>query len=158
MYEHVHIICPEAVVCETSTCNPCALIQHESPTNILNFLASVYPTEESRPSYVCIDKACLVLWTCASNGSWNSTRGRTTRFIVDTYHYTNHCVTDALCHKWCNPAPLDGSAPNLVVVDTDTQGRQYYKQAFNMQACEQLNAWLGEFEQILKRMTSGNFN
>ena len=67
-------------------------------------------------------------------------------------------MTDALCHKWCNPAPLDGSAPNLVVVDTDTQGRQYYKQAFNMQACQQLNAWLGEFEQILKRMTSGNFN
>jgi hypothetical protein len=26
------------------------------------------------------------------------------------------------------------------------------------QACEQLNAWLGGFESILKRMTSGNFN
>ena len=28
----------------------------------------------------------------------------------------------------------------------------------NKQACEQLNAWLGGFESILKRMTSGNFN
>ena len=27
-----------------------------------------------------------------------------------------------------------------------------------LQACEQLNAWLGGFEPILKRMTAGNFN
>jgi len=27
-----------------------------------------------------------------------------------------------------------------------------------MQACEQLNAWLGGFESILKRMTPDNFN
>ena len=34
---------------------------------------------------------------------------------------------DYLYRKWCNPAPLNGSAPNLVVVDTDRQGQQYYK-------------------------------
>ena len=28
----------------------------------------------------------------------------------------------------------------------------------NTQACEQLNAWLGGFESILKHMTPGNFN
>jgi hypothetical protein len=27
-----------------------------------------------------------------------------------------------------------------------------------LQACEQLNAWLGGFENILKRMVPGNFN
>ena len=27
-----------------------------------------------------------------------------------------------------------------------------------IQACEQLNAWIGGFESILKRMTVGNFN
>lgn len=32
------------------------------------------------------------------------------------------------------------------------------KRAFNTQACEQLNAWLGGFESILKRMVPGNFN
>ena len=32
------------------------------------------------------------------------------------------------------------------------------KRAFNTQACEQLNAWLGGFESIIKRMTTGNFN
>ena len=29
---------------------------------------------------------------------------------------------------------------------------------FNTQTCEQLNAWLGGFETILKQMTSKNFN
>ena len=32
------------------------------------------------------------------------------------------------------------------------------KKAFNTQACEQLNAWLGGFESILKRMVPGNFD
>jgi hypothetical protein len=34
----------------------------------------------------------------------------------------------------------------------------FYKRAFNTQACEQLNAWIGGFEFILKKMTPGNFN
>ena len=32
------------------------------------------------------------------------------------------------------------------------------KRAFNTQACEQLNGWIGGFESILKRMTIHNFN
>ena len=67
-------------------------------------------------------------------------------------------MTDYLCCKWCNPAPQDGSAPNLVVISTDDKGQLYLKRAFNTQACEQLNAWLGGFESILKRMTPGNFD
>ncbi|KIL55371.1 hypothetical protein M378DRAFT_50180, partial [Amanita muscaria Koide BX008] len=82
----------------------------------------------------------------------------TSRFIVDAYHYTNHKVSDTLCKEWCNPAPLNGSAPNLVIAERDGQGQLYYKRAFNTQACEQLNAWLGGFESILKRMTPGNFD
>ena len=69
-----------------------------------------------------------------------------------------HRTTDYLCRKYCNPAPLNGSAPNLVVVEQDRYGHSHYKRAFNTQACEQLNAWLGGFETILKRMTTGNFN
>ena len=53
---------------------------------------------------------------------------------------------------------MNGSAPNLVIVEHDENGQPYYKRAFNTQACEQLNAWLGGFESILKRMTPGNFN
>jgi hypothetical protein len=83
---------------------------------------------------------------------------QTTRFIVDSYHYTNHSAKDTLCSTWCNPAPTDGSAPNLVVMARDKKGNPYWKRAFNTQACEQLNSWLGGFESILKRMTVGNFD
>jgi hypothetical protein len=58
---------------------------------------------------------------------------KTTRLIVDAYHYITHHTTDYLCQKWCNPAPQDGSAPNLVVVDTDNNDRPYIKRAFNTQ-------------------------
>lgn len=92
-----------------------------------------------------------------ANGSWDMWK-RTSQFIVDSYHYINHRTTDGLCQKFCNPAPLDGSAPNLVVIAHDVNGQPYYKRAYNTQACEQLNAWLGGFESILKRMTPGNFS
>ena len=98
----------------------------------------------------------------------------TTRFIVDSYHYINHCTTDYLCRTWCNPAPLNGSQPNLIDVAYDKHGNPHYKHAFNtqvscyiftkkytyidVQACEQLNAWIGGFQSILNRMTIGNFD
>ncbi|KAL0948122.1 hypothetical protein HGRIS_010739 [Hohenbuehelia grisea] len=88
---------------------------------------------------------------------WDSWK-LTIRLIVDSYHYINHRTMDYLCPKWCNPAPLNGSAPNLVVVETDRNGNQHYKRAFNTQACEQLNAWLGGFQYILNRMSIANFN
>jgi hypothetical protein len=155
---------PSRIYCVETICAPCGVViawakfaKAESPTNILQFLEHVYPTEESRPDYICIDKACLVLRTSISNGSWERWR-KTSRFIVDSYHYVNHRATDVLCRTYCNPAPLNGSAPNLVVAERSETGEVYYKRAFNTQACEQLNAWLGGFETILKRMTHGNFN
>jgi len=51
----------------------------------------------------------------------------TTQFIVDSYHYINHCVGDYICCKWCNPAPLNGSAPNIVVLEKGKHGQSYYK-------------------------------
>ena len=40
----------------------------------------------------------------------------------------------------------------------DKNGKPYIKRAFNTQVCEQLNAWLGGYQSILKHMTPGNFN
>jgi hypothetical protein len=155
---------PSRFYCVETMTFPCGVViawtkfdKSESPTKILNWLQSVFPTEDSRPNYICIDKACRVLRTSIKNKSWESWK-KTSRFTVDSYHYINHRITDYLCRKWCNPAPLDGSAPNLVRLATDKNGQQYYQQAFNTQACEQLNAWLGGFESILKRMKSGNFD
>src|SRR5258708_1965668 len=83
------------------------IIKHE--LNILAFLEQVFPTPESRPDYICIDKACLVLRSAIRNQSWDRIWKHTTRFIVDTYHYSNHRTTDELCCKYCNPTPSDGS-------------------------------------------------
>jgi hypothetical protein len=125
--------------CVETICAPCGVViawtkfsKAESPTNILNFLDSVYPTPNLRPNYICIDKACMVLRTAISNHSWETWQ-QTSRFIVDSYHYINHCTSDYLCRKWCNPAPLNGSAPNLVVVENDADGNPHYKCAFNTQ-------------------------
>jgi len=150
--------------CVETICAPCGVViawtkfaKSESPTNILNWLDTVYPDVNSRPDYICIDKACLLLRHAVVSGRWDAWKN-TTRFIVDSYHYINHRTTDSLCRTYCNPAPLNGSAPNLVVVEKDRFGIPHYKRAFNTQACEQLNAWLGGFESILKRMSAGNFN
>jgi hypothetical protein len=127
--------------CVETITAPCGVViawvkfdRAESPTNILNWLEKIYPTEESRPHYICIDKACRVLRTAIANGSWDRWK-KTTRFIVDAYHYINHRTLDYLCRKWCNPGPLDGSAPNLVKVAFDKNGRQYLQRAFNTQVC-----------------------
>ena len=53
---------------------------------------------------------------------------------------------------------FSAAAPNLVIPTTDKNGNRCFKSAFNTQACEQLNSWLGGYESILKRMTPGNFN
>ena len=136
-----HYFGPAKFYCVETICAPCGVViawtkfdRSKSPTNILEFLESVYLTEESRPAYICIDKACRVLRTAIANGSWNTWK-KTTRFIVDAYHYINHRALDYLCHKWCNPAPLNGSAPNLIRIALDKSGREYLQRAFNTQVC-----------------------
>jgi hypothetical protein len=131
--------------CVETICTPCGVAiawdkfaKAESPTNILSFLERVYPTASSRPDYICIDKACLVLRHAVTSGKWDFWKD-TTRFIVDSYHYINHRATDYLCRKYCNPAPLNGSAPNLVVVENDNFGRPHYKRAFNTQVYSTVN-------------------
>ncbi|KDQ25339.1 hypothetical protein PLEOSDRAFT_1046294 [Pleurotus ostreatus PC15] len=150
--------------CVETLCAPCGVViawkkfaKSESPTKIVKFLEEVYPTPESKPSYVCIDKACVVLRHIVKQGDWPKWED-TTRFIVDSYHYINHRTTDYICRTWCNPAPLNGSAPNLVTVEQDNSGNFYYKRAFNTQACEQLNAWLGGFQTVLNKMSVSNFD
>lgn len=155
---------PNRSYCVETACAPCGVVlawtkfaKSESPTNILNWLKELFPTPDDRPSYICIDKGCQVMKTAISNKSWDSWR-ITTRFIVDSYHYTNHKATDKICRTYCNPTPTDGSAPNLVGQRTDENGNTIQFREFNTQVCEQLNAWLGGYESILKRMTSKNFN
>jgi hypothetical protein len=155
---------PNRSYCVETACAPCGVViawtkfpKSESPTNILNWLDELFPNKEDRPAYICIDKACQVFKTAVGSERWKDWTD-TTRFIVDTYHYNNHRATDEICRKWCNPAPKDGSAPNLVGETIDEDGNLIQWREFNTQVCEQLNAWLAGYESILKRMTSKNFN
>jgi hypothetical protein len=134
-----HFFGPATFYCVETICCPCGVVEAwakfaraESESNILAFMKKVYPTKESRPDYICIDKACKVLKHMAAQGHWDEW-SETTRLIVDTYHYKTHLKTDILCRTWCNPAPTDGSAPNLVVKATASDGSTYDKRAFNTQ-------------------------
>ncbi|TFK60385.1 hypothetical protein BDN72DRAFT_905015 [Pluteus cervinus] len=148
--------------CVETVVAPCGVViawtlfdKAEAPTKILRFLEEVFPTSDSKPDYITIDKGCTVLRTAVAGAgeAWNTWKD-TTRFIVDAYHYNNHKTTDTLCRTYCDPAPADGSAPNLVIAQMGPGGL-YYKRAYNTQACEQLNGWIGGFEAILNR--SGNY-
>ena len=134
-----HYFGPATFYCLETICAPCGVViawkkfaTSESPSKIVNFINEVYPTSDMRPDYICIDKACLVLKHLIATNQWDQWKD-TTRFIVDTYHYKNHKVSDTLCQKWCNPAPIDGSAPNLVIEETGADGETYLKRAFNTQ-------------------------
>ncbi|KAF9491408.1 hypothetical protein BDN71DRAFT_1498064 [Pleurotus eryngii] len=125
---------------EETICAPCGVVfawrkfaKSEGVAKILQFLENVYPDPVSHPSYIAIDKGCALLKHIVRQGHWPAWEP-TTRIIVDSYHYINHQVTDHLCWTWCNPAPLNGDAPNLVVVANDKQDNPYYKRAFNTQS------------------------
>ncbi|KAF9493473.1 hypothetical protein BDN71DRAFT_1483465 [Pleurotus eryngii] len=98
--------------CVETICASCGFAKAEGVAKILKFLEDVYPDSASHPSYIAIDKGCALLKHIVRQGHWIAWEP-TTRIIV----------TDHLCRTWCNPAPLNGDAPNL--------------------ACEQLNAWIG---------------
>jgi hypothetical protein len=49
----------------------------ESPTNILDFLESVYPDPSVQPDYVCIDKGCLLLRHAVASGQWENWKSTT---------------------------------------------------------------------------------
>ncbi|KAF9495335.1 hypothetical protein BDN71DRAFT_1558791 [Pleurotus eryngii] len=150
--------------CVETICAPCGVViawhkfaKAEGVAKILQFLEDIYADPSSCPSYIAIDKGCALLKHIVKQGHWPAWEP-TTWIIVDSYHYINHRVTDHLCQTWCNPAPFNGDAPNLVVVNEDKEGKPYYKRAFNTQACEQLNAWLGGFQTVLNQMTVSNFD
>ena len=134
-----HFFGPATFYCVETICAPCGVVvawakfaKSESESNILAFLNHVYPVKELRPNYICIDKACRVLKHIVAQGHWDEW-SETTRFIVDSYHYQNHRKTNTLCQTWCNPAPTDGSAPNLVITAQGSDGKLYQKCAFNTQ-------------------------
>jgi len=105
-HQRTHYFGPAKYYCVETICAPCGVVKawtkfdkSESPTKIIDFIRKVFPTPESQPSYLCIDKACQVLRTAIANRSWEDFF-QISRLIVDSFHYINHRVDDLLCRKW----------------------------------------------------------
>lgn len=110
-----------------------------------------------RPSYLAYDDACDLLRHIITQNPQNSWL-TSTRFIVDTWHYIGHRAADVLCRLWCNPAPTNGSQPDLIRVLEDNNGNKHTTRAFNLETAEQLNAWLNGYEAQLRQMTDFMFD
>ncbi|KAJ7606878.1 hypothetical protein FB45DRAFT_982898 [Roridomyces roridus] len=130
----------------------------ESTPQVLAFINKTwqeYP--DCRPSFIAYDKACDLLRHIATQNIsdlWLTS----TKFIVDAWHYIGHRATDILCRTRCNPAPTDGSQPDLVLTEVDDNGVVHQTRAFNTETAEQLNSWLNGFESQLRQMTDVNFD
>ncbi|GJE96350.1 hypothetical protein PsYK624_125450 [Phanerochaete sordida] len=130
----------------------------ESTPQVLSIMNRIWDGHDNlRPSFLAYDDACDLLRhivTQNANDSWL----KTTKYIVDAFHYINHRSTDILCRLWCNPAPTNGAQPDLVRVERDAQGRAHQTRAFNTETAEQFNAWLKGYEAPLRNMTDVNFD
>ena len=131
----------------------------ESAPQVLAILNQVWPAERAdlRPSFIVYDDACDLLRHIVTQDP-HSTWVQTTKFIVDAWHYVGHKASDMLCRLWCNPAPRDGSQPDLIHVVEDGQGGRHQVRAFNTETAEQFNAWLNGFEAQMRQMTDVNYN
>ncbi|KAJ7873634.1 hypothetical protein B0H14DRAFT_3131234 [Mycena olivaceomarginata] len=58
----------------------------------------------------------------------------------------------------CNPAPTNGSQPDLILVEEDANGTKHQTRAFNTETAEQLNSWLNGFESQLRQMSDVNYD
>ncbi|KAJ6528959.1 hypothetical protein B0H19DRAFT_1333647 [Mycena capillaripes] len=130
----------------------------ESSPQVLGILDNIWADNpESRPNFITYDDACSLLRHIVTQNP-NSPWLVTTRFIVDAWHYIGHRATDILCRLWCNPAPLNGSQPDLILVKEDTDGTTHQTRAFNTETSEQLNSWLNGFESQLRQMSDMNYD
>ncbi|KAJ7708271.1 hypothetical protein B0H17DRAFT_1156060 [Mycena rosella] len=130
----------------------------ESSSQVLGFINRVWENHAySKPSFIAYDDACNLLRHIVTQDP-HSHWIRTTKFIVDSWHYIGHRATDVLCCLWCNPAPTNGSQPDLVTVEVDDSGRTHTTRAFNTETAEQLNAWMGGFEAQLRQISATNYD
>ncbi|KAG8943950.1 hypothetical protein FRC03_002253 [Tulasnella sp. 419] len=137
----------------------CKFYESESESQAFAFIKRVWPDPASplRPTYLSYDRACSLLRhivTSHPDSSWLDS----TKFIVDVWHYIGHRVDDVMCRTRCNPAPSDGSQPDLIIKERDHRGNLVTRRAFNTETAEQLNAWFGSYKQSLNRMTDFNFD
>eukprot|EP00951_Prasinocladus_malaysianus_P014120 scaffold107422_cov25-Prasinocladus_malaysianus.AAC.1 len=87
-------------------CKP--MVEHESPRDLLQWLNSLFPTDDIRPCYIVYDRACQVWRTLQpenSNADWAEIWGdpRMVMWLVDRFHYKGHSRDDDVCRVNCSP-------------------------------------------------------
>ena len=131
----------------------------ESMPQVLKILDNIWegaPLTE-RPGFIAYDDACGLLRHIVTQdalSSWLSS----TKFIVNAWHYIGHQAADVLCRTWCNPAPENGTQPDLIRVEQDEREVPHVTRAFNTETAEQFNSWLRGFEALLTQMTATNYD
>ncbi|KAJ7884489.1 hypothetical protein B0H13DRAFT_2235352 [Mycena leptocephala] len=130
----------------------------ESTPQVLSILNEIWKDNpQSRPSFMVYDKACDLLRHIVTQDPTDLWL-QTTKFIVDAWHYIGRRSTDILCRTRCNPAPTNGTQPDLVLTAEDDNGVVHQTRAFNTETAEQLNSWLNGFESQLRQMTDVNYD
>lgn len=111
---------------------------------MLDFLSDICTCSGGElPSFIAYDRACQLLATIEQQPDlhhWLTDA----KWICDAFHFAGHSRSqNVLCRTFCDPAPLDGSAPDLVVpmveerrrrrrADDDEEGpKRVYRRAFN---------------------------
>jgi hypothetical protein len=73
----------------------------ESPLQVLAILDRIWLDHpESKPSFVAYNDACSLLRHIVTQDP-HSAWLRTTKFVVDAWHYIGHRAIDILCCLWC---------------------------------------------------------
>ncbi len=131
----------------------------ESSSQVLDILNRTWPADQHhlRPSFIVFDDACDLLRHVVTQNP-GDTWIEATKFIVDAWHYIGHKSTDILCCLFCNPAPGDGSQPDLVETVVDANNQTHLARAFNTETAEHFNAWLSVYEGLMRSMTDINYD
>jgi hypothetical protein len=112
------------------------------------FLMDLFPTQRSLPGVIWYDSNCK-LYSMLQNDKDPYLRHYFDRCAlpVDVFHYkTKHKESDVDCGKNCNPYKW----PELRIDDKEWR--------FNSSAAEQVNAWYGRFQAIVREMQVDRYN
>jgi len=112
------------------------------------FLMDLFPTQRSLPGVIWYDNNCK-LYSMLQNDKDPYLRHYFDRCVlpVDVFHYkTKHKESDIDCGKNCNPYKWSELRLN------DKEWR------FNSSAAEQVNAWYGRFQAIVREMQVDRYN
>ncbi|KAF8834036.1 hypothetical protein BDN67DRAFT_915756, partial [Paxillus ammoniavirescens] len=135
--------------CEELVVSPCGMIHaHETfygaegVGSIADLLKHVFRDPHTRPSHIFYDNNCTLAQHVKDNPFFTDIG-----LSMDVFHFQcKHSETDTFYQENCNPAAF----PEL----QDDNGGWY----FNSSACEQVNAWFGNFHSITRGMKPVKFD